>query len=90
MDINDINISRNHGALGGEVVVGLDGGLELANGDDFMNQMDVHTIKNLKFTSGKKSQLGIRSEMADLNTEKIGGGGLAARSQSQKSSHFST
>ena len=32
--------------------------------------MDVQTIKNMKTTPGKKSQLGFKSEVADFNTEK--------------------
>ena len=69
VDVNDIDISRHFG----EGTVGVDGGIELAHPPDFLARMDVQTIKNVK-QSGKKSVLGVKSEVGDFNTEKHKGG----------------
>lgn len=70
VDVNDIDISRQQIQGFGE---GINGALELIDHENMMH-LEVHTIKNYKGTSGKKSQLGYKSELADYNTENIKGG----------------
>lgn len=70
MDVNDIDISRQMQGIG----EGINGALELIDHENMMH-MDIHTIKNYKGTSGKKSQLAFpKSEVADYNTENNRGG----------------